>query len=177
MWSTHGMSEVAASARVTFVVADYMAVGPLGKLTFVGAGISFVSVDPMSGQSAPLSVCATASFDPKFVGESPQIVLWLEEAEDGTVVELPGRADQLEGQPVRLEVGAAEPLALTFVDGYEIPADALRPKANLLMQFQNGLPLQPGKRYTWRVAIDGETRDDWTDSIYVASPIAPTLAG
>lgn len=167
------MSEVSASAHVTFVVADYMAVGPQSKLTFVGAGISFVSVDPMSGQSAPLSICATATFHPKFVGESPQVVLTLE-TEDGAVLELPARADQLEGQPVRVEVGSATPLAQTVIDGFEIPADAIRPKVNVLMQFQNGLPLQPGHRYVWRITIDGETRDDWTESIYVAKSINPT---
>jgi hypothetical protein len=71
---------------------------------------------------------------------------------------------------VRVEVGAANPLAQTVMDGFEIPADAIRPKVNVLLQFQNGLPLQPGHCYTWRVTIDGETRDEWTDSIYVAKP-------
>lgn len=157
------MSEASESARVAILVADYLTQGLGGKLTIVGAGITIVNCDPNTGQSAPLSVVATVTFDPKFVGAAPEVQFTLE-TEDGVVFEVPRPgADPL---PLRLAADN-NPLGLTTLDGFHIPPDAVRPKLQMLMQFQTGLPLQPGQRYVWRITVDGETRDEWTEPLYV----------
>jgi hypothetical protein len=40
----------------------------------------------------------------------------------------------------------------------------------MALNFQTGLPLEPGQAYTWRMKIDQETRDDWTTWLYVPGP-------
>ena len=78
--------------------------------------------------------------------------------------------DEIGGEPQYLRVAASDQLKPTVLPGATIPTEAIRPKAVMMMHFQNGLPLAPGHRYIWRVKIDYVTRDDWTESMYV-----PTL--
>jgi hypothetical protein len=168
------MSEIGRSARVSITVADYIAPGQASKLTIVGAGITILGCDQTTGRTAPISVIATVTFDPKFVGESPHIELSLETA-DGAVVEISTTADASSDHPKTepLRVGGPHALLPTVLKGVDIPADAVRPKAHLLMQFQSGLTLEPGQRYLWRITIDDETRDEWTDAMYVPKMSAP----
>ncbi|MGB8382995.1 MAG: hypothetical protein WCG47_17395 [Dermatophilaceae bacterium] len=35
------------------------------------------------------------------------------------------------------------------------------------MFFAGGLPLAPNQGYTWRIKIDHDTRDEWTEKFYV----------
>jgi hypothetical protein len=44
-------------------------------------------------------------------------------------------------------------------------------RAQLAIGFPIGLPLEPKRGYRWRVVIDGDTRDDWTESFIVV--VAP----
>jgi hypothetical protein len=161
------MSEVGQSARVTIIAADYVAVAESHKFTIVGSGITLVGLDPQTGHTAPISVVAIATFDPKFLGESP-LVEFSFETDDGELVELPAPPDQIEvhPQPLRITTGP-NPLLPTVVKGVDVPADAVRPKVQMMMQFQSGLPLVADRRYLWRMTIDGETRDEWTESLYV----------
>ena len=138
-------------------------------MTIVGAGVSVVGINVLTGLTAPISVVATATFDPQFLGDRPAIELSLET--DGQLVQLPGPADAIGGEPQYLRVGTSEQLPPTVLQGATIPNDLIRPKAQMLMQFQTGLPLAPGRLYVWRVKIDHLTRDEWTQPMYV-----PTLA-
>lgn len=161
------MSAVSQSARVTIMVADYVAAAESNKFTIVGSGITIVGIDPQTSRSAPISVVAIASFDPKFLGERPVVELSFE-TDDGQIVELPTPSDQaqVQSQPLRI---ASEPNALlpTVIAGVDVPVDAVRPKVQMMMQFQSGIPLLADRKYLWRVTIDGETRDEWTESLYV----------
>lgn len=70
--------------------------------------------------------------------------------------------DAPEGQPVGIEG--------TFATG--IPA-GIKPGTPLDAVFAinvAGLPLKPGRRYEWRLSIDGRTEDDW----YLAFNTRPT---
>jgi hypothetical protein len=111
------MSEVGRSARVNITVADYIAPGESGKLTIVGAGISIVGRNPATGRTAPISVIATVTFDPKFLGENPNVELSLETA-GGAVVELPttdASSDDAQSQPLR--ISGANTLQPTVLEG------------------------------------------------------------
>ncbi|CNK07885.1 Uncharacterised protein [Mycobacterium tuberculosis] len=48
-----------------------------------------------------------------------------------------------------------------------VPPNTVRPSHQFVMHFANGLPLQPNKRYTWRVRVDHDTHDEWTETFYV----------
>jgi hypothetical protein len=80
-------------------------------------------------------------------------------------------ADELGGEPQYLRVATSEQLPPTVLPGATIPNELIRPKAQMMMHFQNGLPLAPGRVYIWRVKIDHVTRDEWTEPMYV-----PTFA-
>lgn len=174
------MSEVGDSARVTIVVADYATANDDGKFTIVGAGITLVGFDSkVTNRTAPMSVVAIATFDPEFVGKSPIVELTLETM-DGVVVEMPPGGDTPDAAPLPLHIKSGpEPLVPTRLAGLQLPDEAFRPKMQMLMQFSSGLPLTADQRYLWRVTIDGEKRDEWTESLYVVdlSQRGPQLPG
>ncbi len=170
------MSDVSDSAHVRIMLADYaVADTASSKVTIVGGNIVWVPAGPNPAHTVPFSVVATVSFDPRFVGESPAVELLLED-ENGQPVPLPGLSGQ-QGQPQYLRVGVSEQLRPTIVQSLRIPTDAVRPRMNLLLNFHSGLPLSMGQRYTWRVRVDGETRDEWTEWLYVVGPASggPTV--
>jgi hypothetical protein len=147
------------SAHVRIILADYAVAGAGGKLTLVGGGIGIISINPITGTTAPFSVVAIVSFDPQQIGESPAIELSLE-TESGQLVVLPG-------QPGPLRVAIAERLDAPGLPGAHIPHHAVRPKKQFLLQFQTGLPLIAGTGYRWRIRVDQNTDPQWTETFYV----------
>jgi hypothetical protein len=158
------MSAVSDTAHVRIFLADYGVADNTGKLTMVGAGVNIIGINPASGTTAPFTVVAAVSFDPGHIGESPAIELSLE-TETGELVTLPG-------DPGPLRVSTAEKLDAPTLQGANIPNHAVRPKKQMLMQFQNGLPLAAGNGYRWRIRIDQKTSPEWVEWFYVptASP-------
>jgi hypothetical protein len=99
-----------------------------------------------------------------------------EERDDGSLVTLPGPGGL---EPQFLRVGAADTLksAVVSVPGVIVPLDAIRPRAQFVMYFANGLPLPPGRKYTWRVRVDHETRDEWTETFLIPALDAGPVVG
>ncbi|WP_424054412.1 hypothetical protein [Mycobacterium sp.] len=158
------------------MLADYMVADPrTTKLTVVGGGISWITAAQNAGQTVPFSVVAIATFAPAFVGQSPAVELLLED-QHGRLVPLPG-ATGAQGQPQYIRVGISNPLPAAAFPTQRIPQDAVRPRVQILLNFQNGLPLERGHRYTWRVKIDQETRDEWTEWLYVSDPAPGAVVG
>ena len=153
------MSEASQSAHVRILLADYAVTDASSKTTLVGGGITITGLNPASGMTAAFAVFASASFDPRFIGAAPTVELSLEDI-DGHPVQLPGH-------PAPLQLSASDELIQPRLAGAAIPVDAVRPKVQLLMQFQNGLPLTAGRGYRWRMTVDGETCDEWTELLYV----------
>jgi hypothetical protein len=163
------MSEASDSAHVRIIIADYAVADQQGKVTLVGAGVTVLGVNPAAGMTAPFAVVANASFDPKFVGDNPAFEVSLE-TNDGQLVQMPGQS-----HPLR--VATSEKLPLTVLPGADVPNDAARPKAQIILQFQNGLPLAPGHGYKWRVKVDGETHEEWTEMMYIPTASAGPVLG
>lgn len=164
------MSEAAESAHVRIILADYAAADDTGKLNIVGGGISIVGINPQTQATPAISVVATVSFDPAFIGESPAVELQLED-EHGEIFVMPG------DPPQKLRAGVSSEVKSSGVAGLTVPGNAVRPKSQIVMQFMNGLPLKPGHTYRWRVKVDHMTRDEWTESLYVPTvAIGPTLS-
>jgi hypothetical protein len=171
------MSAASDSAHVRIMIADYAVVDHRGKATMVGAGVSIIGVNPESGMTAPFAVFASVSFGPEFVGDNPAVELSLENGA-GQLVTMPGTVGLAgEAQPQYLRVATSNELLPTVLPGANIPGDVARPKSQLLLHFQNGLPLAPGHLYRWRVKVDGETQDAWTESIYVPTASAGPVLG
>ncbi len=172
------MSDVADSAHVRIILSDYAVGDPnTGKLTIVGGGICVIPLDPAGvGGTLPFAVCAVITFDPVFIGESPALELALEK-QDGELFALPTPAAGPLGPIQYVRVGTVQRLNATQAKGVIIPNDAVRPRHSFTMHFNNGLPLSPGQRYTWRVRVDHETRDELTEDMYVPAPDPGPVAG
>lgn len=168
------MSDAGDSARVQILLADY-AVGVGGKLTVVGGGISVIGLIPNTYQTGPFAVVAIVTFDPSFIGESPAVELLLED-HDGRPVVLPGAVGP-QGQPQYIRVGLANPLQRVALQNLHIPTEAARPSVQIVLNFNAGLVLTPGQRYTWRIKVDQDTREEWTAWMYVPQPAQPPVLG
>ena len=155
------MSEAADAAIVRVMLADFANAGSENKLNIVGGGITMMMFDPNIGATVPHAVIATVAFPSQFVGEAPAVELALENA-DGSLVALPTP----EG-PQFLRVGAADALKPAVVPHAHVPSDAVRLSKQFIMFFASGLPLAPNQGYTWRIKIDHDTRDEWTEKFYV----------
>ncbi|MGV8874267.1 MAG: DUF6941 family protein [Rhodococcus sp. (in: high G+C Gram-positive bacteria)] len=157
------MSEVANSAAVRIMLADYAAVDASGKVNLIGGGVDVLGFDPATAVTAPFCVLVTISFDRKFVGDSPAVELVLEDS-NGSPVQV---TDVL-GNSQAIRIGSADPLAAPNFPGANMPdASLARPKTQMVLNFQNGLPLPPGQMYRWRVKIDHETRKHWVENFFV----------
>ena len=163
------MSEAAQSAHVRIILADYAAADDKGKLNIVGGGISIVGINPQTQSTGAFSVVAIVSFAPTFIGESPAIELQLED-EHGEIFVMPGDPSQ------KLRAGVANELKPSDILGLTLPGNAVRLKSQIVMQFMNGLPLEPGHTYSWRLKVDHVTRDERTESLYVPTvAVGPTF--
>jgi hypothetical protein len=163
------MSEVSASAHVRILIADYGVIDQHGKVTIVGGGITIAGVRPNANTTAPFAVLGIADFDPKYLGQRVAMELALEQ-ENGDLVPMPGSPESADhAQYVR--IAANEELKAPNVSWGRVPPGVVRPRHTLMLMFQNGLPLRQGHKYTWRLKVDDETRDEWTEDIYVPAPL------
>ena len=144
------MSEISESARVSIILADFANVDGTGKLNAIGAGLSITGIDPKSGQSSPVTVVLICQVDPRFQGQEYAIELALYSSDDGLLVSPPGPAG---GQPIRI----AQPVRVDppqVPPGVYLPPGSVWPGSQLIVNFQNGLPLAAGRSYEWRASID-----------------------
>lgn len=165
------MSDAADAAIVRVLLADFANADPAGKLNIIGGGISVMSFDANTGATVPHAVVAKVSFPPQFVGESPAVELALEK-DDGSLVAMPGPAG-----PQFLRVGAAHALQPAVMPNAEVPPNTVRPSNQFVMYFASGLPLAPNRRYIWRVKIDHDTREEWTETFYVVTAAPGAVIG
>lgn len=125
------------------LLADYATVAD-GKLTVVGGGWSIVGPDP---QPYAIAIKVEVPWDRAAAPHTLRLDLV---DQDGAPVEVPSdegwRPLVIEGQ---FETGRPEGVK---------PGTPL----DFMLAFAIGAhPLPPGGRYEWRLAIDGQTRDDW----------------
>jgi hypothetical protein len=131
--------------KATLILADYARVSE-GKLDVLGAGWTVAGPDEIT---MGLGVMVEVPWDQ--TNRAHQMVVRLL-GEDGQLYPLPGppgeaprgieaRTDFEVGRPPGIAAGTAQPFALAL---------------NLAQ-----VPLAPGRRYEWRLEIDGESQDDW----------------
>jgi hypothetical protein len=164
------VSEVASDATVRLLIADYAAVDAGGKLNIIGGGIAVIGHVQPTGATPPFALVVSITVPPKHYNADCSVEIILEDS-GGTPVSVPGPTGQSQvmriGQATRFE----EPKLLPG-----IPRNELRARAQFVLAFATGLPIQIGQRYRWRVKIDHDTRDEWTEEFFVPGPApAPVL--
>lgn len=159
-----------AAAQV--LMADYASVDRLGKLHVVGADINVVGVMPGAPLTSSFYVVVLVAVPPEGHGEKFAFDLSLADESGATVVG-PGEA----GQPVVQFSQTVEFPKPTLPEGFKFSDedrinDLLKGRLQLVAGFPVGLPLQIGRGYQWRIAIDGVARDDWVHRFIVAEQVA-----
>jgi hypothetical protein len=163
------VTRVSDVARVRILLADYAGVDPSGKLNIIGGGISAVIRIPGQGQ-APVSLAVSLAVPPDLYDTECDVQLTLED-QLGRPITLPAAGTEAPQKfQIRQRPRFAEPMADT---SWAIPRSYMWAVAHLIGIFPTGLPIKDDGTYQWRVIIDGQTRDDWTERFVVASQ--PTL--
>ncbi len=156
---------------VGMLLADYAASDAANKLNVIGGGVAVVGFVPALNQTAAFSVVVTVSVPPSHYNSECSMELVLEDP-TGTPVSLPGPTGEPQiirvGQVVKFEEPKTQP---------GIPRGSLRSRNQWVLGFATGLPLALGQKYVWRVKIDHETRDEWTEEFFVPGPTPGLVLG
>jgi hypothetical protein len=165
------------AARVTVLIADYVAVDAAGKLTTVGAGFTLSGVQP-DGTTAPQHVAVLVDVPGPQVGEDFALGVALRDDESGEVVLMPRPDGQ--AQPLQVaQVVRAQPYS---APGLHVPS-GVPGRVQLVLGFPTGLPLEAGRTYRWVVELDGATKPEWSAWFHVpgaapgpvfGGPVSPT---
>ena len=140
-----GRCDLMPLMRVTIMLAD-AAQESGGKLYILGGGWS------VTGPDIPPSALAMKIDVPWDQANMRHTWMLKLVSEDGVPVEIEGQAVRIEGE---FEVGRPPGAAPgSYID---VP---------LAVNF-GSLPLAPGRRYVWKLSIDGETNDDWDREFFV----------
>ena len=145
-----------------------------GKVNLIGGGVTGLGVNPGTGATTPFALFVSVAVPPDLYHAEGAVEIVLQDA-SGSLVEVPGPSPGLPAQPLR--VGQAvrfdEP---RFDRQVNVPPRFLYARAQWSLTFATGLPLMPGDGYVWRVSIDSETRDEWTERfVVVGQPVGPVL--
>lgn len=163
------MTRVSDVARVRILMADYVSVDQAGKLNIVGGGVSGV-LRLLGSPQAPIWFLVSVSVPPDLYGAECDVLISLEDRHGQPVAD---SADADEGErpfQIRRPARFPEPLASA---PWDLPKDYLWSSAHLIGLFPAGPPVKNDGAYVWRVTVNGETREDWTERFVVVSQPAP----
>ena len=159
------------SARVTLLLADYVAVDAAGKLTAVGAAFTFTGIQP-DGTTPPLHVAVLVDVPAQHVGQDFALGIGLVDDATGQPVLVPGAS----GGPEALRVAQVVQAQAPTVPGMLVPPSAPG-RVQIVLGFPQGLPLETGRSYRWQVELDGQTRPEWSAWFHVPSPAPGPVFG
>lgn len=156
------------------LLADYIGIDAGGKVNALGAGFSMLYVQP-TGLSAPLYMIVMVDVPAKYAGHQYAVSIELRNETTGQPVMLPtspaGDLEPLRVQQVlTVQQGQAPP-------GFFVPVGSVPARHLLPIAFQDGLPLQPGHMYAWKVQVDGQHRAGWESRFFVPGPHPPPVIG
>jgi hypothetical protein len=168
------VSEVSDAAIVRLFLADYAATDPAGKVNVIGGGVTGVGMNPATRTTTPFTLFASVAVPPPLYNAECAVEIILQDSAEN-LVSVPGPAPGMPAQPLRVgqAVRFEEP---RFPQPVSSPARFLYARTQWVLGFATGLPLTPGEGYTWRVNIDDNTRDDWTERFVVmGQPPGPVI--
>jgi hypothetical protein len=159
---------VGDEARACLILADYANADAARKLNLLGGGWQVTGLMP-TGLTGPQALVAMIEVPPRLAGtEFPVSLTLLDEGGNPVMVPTPtGGQDALRiAQMAKAETP-------------NVPGVLLQGKVwsrvQVILNFGNGLPLQPGQAYTWKLEIDGTHNPQWAASFLVAAPPQPVL--
>lgn len=159
-------------ARVTVLLADYVAVDSSGKLTAVGAAFTLTGLQP-DGHTPPVHVAVLVDVPGSHVGHDFALGVSLVDDASGQPVLVPGPNGESEALRVAQVVQAQAP----SIPGMVVPAN-VPGRVQLVLGFPQGLPLEIGHSYRWSVELDGQTRPEWSAWFHVpAQAPGPVFGG
>ncbi|HUR51587.1 MAG TPA: hypothetical protein VMZ11_05645 [Mycobacteriales bacterium] len=160
------------SARVTVLLADYIAADAGGKLTAVGAAFTLTGLGP-DGHTPPQHVAVVVDVPPQHLGQDFALGISLVEEGSDAPVLVPGGT----GEPEALRVAQVVQAQAPSVPGMMVPS-TVPGRVQLVLGFPQGLPLQAGSTYRWTVELDGQSRPEWTAWFHVpAAAPGPVFGG
>lgn len=158
--------------RVVVLLADYAVADASGKLNVLGAGFTITALQPNTGLTAAMFVTIMVDVPPKHISKDFPLSIELRDTDTDQAVSVAGAT----GNPDVLRVQQLVKASPTHIPGAYLP-DTLWSRVQLVMGFPNGLPLQPGGFYHWRVEIEGQHRPDWSAHFHVIGPPPPIVFG
>jgi hypothetical protein len=167
------VSEVSEVATVSLLLADYAVASPDGKINALGAGLTALALNPMTGLTAGFALIVRVGVPPQLYEAECSVEILLEDSSGGLVeVSL---APGVPPQPIR--VGQAVTFERPrFPTPVAVPSAYLPARAQWVLHFANGLPLVAGQGYGWRVRIDSAGTNDWAERfVVVGAPAGPVL--
>ncbi len=159
--------------RASIFVADYIAVDGAGKLTTVGLGWSFASIDPITLLTPPMHVGVLVDVPAARIGSDFTFLLDLRRA-NGEVVQALGAT----GQPEALRIQQlVTPERNAPAGAVTVPRD-VPSRIQAVFGFPTGLPLATGESYYWRLELDHKHLKGWEAHFHIlAPPPTPVLGG
>jgi len=164
------MSDVSESAHVNLVVADFALPDASGKTNLIGAGITALGFEAGQGVTSPFYVYVEVLVPGGLAPADAALELWLED-DAGSIVSIPGAAG-----PQSLRVGQEISFEKPRMPGLRVP-DGIASRAQMVVGFQNGLTLAPGRAYRWVVRLDSDADRERRYPIAVPGPLPGPVVG
>lgn len=164
------MSAIAESALINFLMADFANTGADGKAYVNGGGVAIVGFDQNSGLTSRFSLFVDVLIPGKLAPAEFPVELALLNGM-GNIVSTPSPVGP---QAVRI----AQVVNVDRLNGpySSLIKDHVGTRAQIVIDFGNGLPLTPGEIYSWRVEVDG---DDSAQRTYpfavIGTPPGPVI--
>jgi hypothetical protein len=158
-------------AHVTVLLADYIGVDAGGKVNAIGAGFTITGIQP-HGLTAPQHVVVLIDVPGKYAGREFAFSLELRDEDSGSVVQVAAPS----GQPDTMRIQQILKGERSQAPDVYLP-ESMFLRIQVAMAFVNGLPLAPGRFYSWRAQVDGQHRRDWSARFHVLGPPPPPVFG
>lgn len=168
------MSDVYDHADVSLMMADYAVTDQSNKLQVVGGGLQVVARNHAKKMSHAFALVISMVFTPDVINEQYAFEVVLENA-DGSPAQLGGTNP--DGTPKVMRFGQNLQVEEPNYRGVIVPRHTLPPRAQMVLYFNNGLPLPAGQGLAWRARIDTDTKPHWVLPFFVPAPPAGPVLG
>lgn len=165
------MSAASEAARLTIIVADFINTDTAGKINILGGGVALIGFDPLQGITNRFAVYAHADFPASVLPADVSVELALMIGEEVVVTA---------GGPIGPQ--AIRVAQTPTVDRANLPIpvhlrDHVGGSTNVILDFGNGLPLQPNTNYEFRFQIDGDADNELRYPLSIVGPPASAVVG
>jgi hypothetical protein len=162
---------MATEFRASLLMADYLAVDVVGKITAVGLSWTIAGLDVNTGMTPPMSVGIIIDVPPDRLGKQFPVGLDLRNS-SGVVVQVPGVSGALDALRVQQLMKAERPQL-----GVYLP-ETVGGRVQSLIAFASGIPLASGQSYHWHLEVDHQHSKAWEAHFHIAGPPpGPVLGG